>query len=179
MPVAQTALASQPLRQVGAALQSVHASLASNLFAPHVQVHVAAVWLPSYVAAEGTPVQAVQVRAPSAVPPVVKSWAQPVESAEPASASPPLYPSVWVHVFWALAAALVPVVQAVVASQPFPAQVCAQAVHVPDASNWSVGHVQVHVAALVTVWLASYVAVSGLPVQAVHTRLAPLVSPGV
>ena len=79
--------------------------------------------------------------------------------------------------FWALAAALVPVVQAVVASQPFPAQVCAQAVHVPDASNSSVGHVQVHMVALATVWLASYVAVSGLPEQAVQVRVAPLVPP--
>ena len=145
-------------------------------------MHVAAsttVWLASYVAVvPGLPVQAVHTRLAPLVPPVVKSWAQPVESAEPASASPPLYPSVWVHVFWALAAALVPVVQAVVSSQPFPAQVCAaQAVHVPDASNWSVGHVQVHMVALATVWLASYVAVSGLPEQAVQVRVAPLVPP--
>jgi hypothetical protein len=77
VPVAQTALASQPLKQVGGVLQSVHALPAANLVAPHVQVHVASVWAASYVASEGLPVQAVQVRAAPAVPLVVKSWAQP------------------------------------------------------------------------------------------------------
>jgi hypothetical protein len=83
-----------------------------------------------------------------------------------------------VHVFWALAASLVPAVQAVVVSQPFPAQVCAaQAVHVPEAWNSAVGHAQVHMAASATVWLASYVAVPGLPVQAVQVRVASEVPP--
>jgi hypothetical protein len=59
--------------QLTVATQAVPSVLTVNPD-PHVQVHAAgaAVWVASYVASEGTPVQAVQVRgSPTEVPLVV------------------------------------------------------------------------------------------------------------